>query len=476
MPPDVSTAHRQPKGSETREDYSCSAPEDRPRTSQDSPQGATASSIVQNSSLPENRPSDAQDPIHAVTTCPIEQSPQVLSLDYADPRRVPGTDQNVYPRAPINPEFHERYAQLVDFFKQAVDTHKFLKYHTSKINYELRLCGSTTSNAVASIIIFCTEALFKDLRSLLNSKHIRRQYQPIKPSLRDKFQFNASKPNLQAFAPIVAPFKIVFWREATTPTQRRSAMEQVVAKSSSFLTICGSLVRYGNRTSTLGLLISVDSKLYGLTVNHLFKNEGAEEQATFVNESDILPDEDDSEGNDADSPWVDDVTYEDMENANSVSDNGSVTSERSYVKVTMDHGPTEYDGASINGHKVDSLSVTDTATPYLDWALIEFDDGYYERPNAFYPEDDLANPKFLEIVSIAPKTGQINVFMISGMSGTRKGVMLNSNSYIGGKPGENLCRAWNVILSDSGRKLRIIWTSLWLTTFAQVLLMVTVAH
>ncbi|KAF7950116.1 hypothetical protein EAE96_007414 [Botrytis aclada] len=41
--------------------------------------------------------------------------------------------------------------------------------------------------------------------------------------------------------------------------------------------------------------------------------------------------------------------------------------------------------------------------------------------------------------------------MISGVSGTRKGVMFTTNSYIGGKPSQDLCRAWNVILSDSSR-------------------------
>ncbi|PQE32163.1 Ankyrin repeat domain-containing 52 protein [Rutstroemia sp. NJR-2017a WRK4] len=500
FPANVPTAHRQPEGSETREDHPCSVPEDCQSSSQNplqpvavssivqsslpeihpgpsqnslevvttspkdpivqsslpenrlnaSLQAVTASSIVQ-SSLPENRLSTSQNPVHPVTTCSIVQHPQILSPDYADPRRVPGTDQNIYPRAPINPEFHERYPQLVDFFKQAVDTHKFLKYHTSKINYELRLCGSTPSNAVASIIIFCAEALFKDLRSLLNSKHILRQYQPINPSLREKFLFTPSKPHLQASAPIVAPFKIVFWREATTPTQRRAAIEQVVAKSHSFLTMCGSLVRYGDRTSTLGLLISVDSKLYGLTVDHLFKSQRGEEQATIANEPDILPDEDDPKDDQADWLWIDDVKYEDMENDGRVLDKGLVISGQSDAKVTMDYGLTEYYGASINGHKVDWLSVTDAATPYLDWALIEFDDGYYERPNAFYSEDDPANPKFLRRLSAAPKTSEVNVFMISGVSGTRKGVMLNSNSYIGGKPSENLCQAWNVILSDSGR-------------------------
>ncbi|KAH8595359.1 hypothetical protein B0O99DRAFT_155197 [Bisporella sp. PMI_857] len=387
-----------------------------------------------------------QNPPRTVTACAIEQRSQPLSQDYADPKRVPGTDQNIYARAPISLEFHERYPQLVDFFKQAVDSHKFLKQHTSKINYELRLCGSTPSNAVPSIIIFCAEAIFKHLRSLLNSRHIRRQYQLEKPFALKKFPFATSNPHPQASAPVIVPFKIIFWREVITPTERKSAIEQVVAQNDSFLTMCGSLVRYGDRTSTLALIISVDSKLYGLTVDHLFRSQRDEEQSMITMEPNISCDESDIEGDQAECPWLDDVTYEDLDNDQRVSDNGSVAPGRSHAEVTLDmgHALTEH-GTSINGHKLDSLHGTGSLAPYLDWALIEFDNGYFERPNAFYSEEDPAYPKFLAKLSATPQTNLVPVFMISGASGTRRGLMLNHNSYIGGKPGENLCQAWNVL-------------------------------
>jgi hypothetical protein len=197
----------------------------------------------------------------------------------------------------------------------------------------------------------------------------------------------------------------------------------------------------------------VDSKLYGLTVDHLFNKQKEVEQSMIAKEPNILSDENDTEDNQSDGSWVDDVTYEDMDNDQRVLDNGSVTSGRSYVEVTMDQALTEHHGAPINGHKADSVHKVDTSTPYLDWALIDFDDGYFERPNAFYSEDDPVNPKFLTRLSAAPKTSGVPVFMISGVSGTRKGVMLNSNSYIGGKLGENLCQTWNVILSGSACEL-----------------------
>lgn len=400
----------------------------------------------------------------------------MVSLDYAGPQRVPRTDLNIYPRAPIKSEFQQRYPQLVDCFKQAVDADKFLKYQTSKINYELRLCGRTPGNAVASVIIFCAKALLKRLESLLGSKHIRRQYQLMNSSFLDIFQFAPSGSHPQLSAPTVVPFKVVYWSVANTPTQRNSAMEKVVARNHSFLTMCGSLVKYGDRTSTLGLLIRMDSKLYGLTVDHLFKNQQGEEQLTIANEAEVLYDEDDSEDSEPEWAWIDDVKYEDFENAECVSDAESVSSGGSHAEITMNREPNEDFGESINGHKADFMFKTDTTTAYLDWALIEFDDGYYERPNAFFSEDDPTNPKFFGILAAAPKTSHVEVFMISGVTGTRKGVMLNSSSYIGGKPSEDLCQAWNVILADSSRELKAFGAKLELTMHIQVSLMVTVAH
>lgn len=377
--------------------------------------------------------------------------PETFTPDFAHPKRVPGTDQNIYPRAPISSHFHERYLQLVDFFKQAVDTHKSLKHHTSKINYELRLCGNAPSEAVASIVVFCTAAIFKPLQSLLTSRHIRRQYQLEKASVQSKFLFASNRSSLQVSIPAMVPFKVVFWREANSPTQRRSATEQVVTHSHHFLTMCGSMVRYDDRLATLGLLISVDSKLYGLTVDHLF-DKRMETRSMIESASGIPSEECDAEDDEFDKEWIDDVKYEDFDsdtNSN-FSDDRSAASGSSVREVVIDQECAEHqEDTPINGHKLDPINVESTSKSYLDWALIEFDDGYFERPNAFYSEDDPTTPKFLSKIADTPTTDSTPVFMISGVSGTQKGVMLNSNSYIGGSPGENLCRTWNVILSSS---------------------------
>jgi len=191
-------------------------------------------------------------------------------------------------------------------------------------------------------------------------------------------------------------------------------------------------------------------------VDHLFVHRSEEPQPTITPELGISPDEGDAEGIQAEWPWVDDVTYEDIDNTQGFSDYESVTSGGSHSEVAMDHELTAHYDASINGHKVDPVNIMNSSKkPYLDWALIEFDNGYFERPNLFYSEEDPLHPKFLTSLSAAPKTTTTHVLMISGVRGTRKGIMLNGNSYLGGKPGEELCQTWNVILSDSDRELRI---------------------
>jgi hypothetical protein len=203
-------------------------------------------------------------------------------------------------------------------------------------------------------------------------------------------------------------------------------------------------------------------------VDHLF-NKQEEKQSIILKELDILPDENDTEDNREDWSWVDDVTYEDMDNDQKVSDTGSVTSGQSCVEVVMDQALTKHYGTSISGHKLDSVHEADPSTPYLDWALINFEGGYFERPNMFYSEDNLTDPKFLTRLSATPETSGVPVFMISGVSGTRKGVMLNGNSYVGGNFGGNLCQTWNVILSGSACELYILEENLWLTASFQVL-------
>ena len=395
----------------------------------------------------------------------LSPNPATLSLhcsepslaNYTNAQMIPGTNQYLYPHAPIKAEFKERYPQLVDFFRRAVDDHKVLKYHTKKINYQMRVCGATPSSAVPSIIVICTEAIFKAIRSLFDCRHIRLQYQREWSLATNKFQFIPSNSRFQNPTPSIVPFKIVYWRVASTPIERKSAMERIDAQSHSPLTLCGSLVRYGDRRATLGLLISVDSKLYGLTVDHLFSDQSPKREELLFKYSDtLLPERDEvkdneEEGERLEHHWLDDVTYDATDyDGEIMACNGSEIRWPSDVDANAESAFTKHLSEPISGHKLDAIHEMPPSNPYLDWALIQFDDESFKRPNAFYPKD---GGKLLHLLTKAspppgPSDSNIPVFMISGSSKARKGILVNADAYIGGEPGQTLCKAWNVILCD----------------------------
>jgi hypothetical protein len=382
-----------------------------------------------------------------------------LLPDYDDAKRIPGTDQFIYPRATISTEYKERYPQLVDFFKRAVDNHKTLKHHAKDINYDLRLCGSSPTSALPSIVVFCffhAEAVFKALRSLFDCRHIRRQYQLENSFASSKFHFISIKSRPLSSSPSIVPFKLLYWRHSSSPTDRRAAMAQVHSENSSPLTMCGSLVKYGDRTSTLGLLVNVDSRLYGLTVDHLFSSQGAKRDETFTTQSDIMSEAETEDAQERieilEDHWMDDVIYHAIDYDEQIVE-FSKTEIRLPVEMNahVESNLAQHLGGPFLGHKFDATRELHPPSPFLDWALIEFDDGYFKRPNAVHSEDGLKYLKLLTKTSSLPclNDNGIQVLMISGASKIRNGVLLNGDAYIGSEPGQDLCKAWNVSLYDA---------------------------
>lgn len=347
--------------------------------------------------------------------------------------------------------------------------------------------------------------------------------------------------------PDLVPFRLVYWRAKCSPVIRR-ASQQVFARGPALLTMCGSTVRNHGRTSTLTLLISVDSELYGLTVDHLFHKNITDSQRDLPEELDtpsekqpLEADEDDS--TQLDVPWTDNATYLDLDDSNKAWDKtttesfkddgfeeladrlekekksvpklnlnatfyesnntaepsseeqgGANTLENpqqsqvatgirawitrqdslanpvlpSPIVIVENWGPLStkrpgYDVRSkavtigrhswtVQGTKVEPVSSGDASRPYLDWALILFDLGYYRRPNVFYFEND-PTPQYIH-ESTSHYSGYTDartfeeVFMVSGTTGTRTGILLPGYSYIGSGPGRNLCKVWSLKLSD----------------------------
>ena len=405
------------------------------------------------------------------------RSQQVQIYDTSKP--VPGCKMRTYPCVPIALDFQERFPVLVDFLKRAVDNDPVLKLRTKDVNYWLTTCGKSPLDAHPTIIVFCTEDIFISLRKLFDRDSIRSQYGGKAPGLFSlkKFQRNTSH------TPTVTPFKLVYWRTSATPTKRPSAQEPVEAQIDSFLTMCGSLIKIQHRTSTLSIVVRVDSKLYGMTVDHvrgihdhseLSMKESAETASDartmssaeefgkpVINSSTEGPyrslerieeEEEERDSVNIENLWIDDVEYDDLGNAEDGSDccDLSKTPESPFdcnvrvVEETSTHGG-EWENAGV---LMQVPAAPQSTRPYLDWALIDFADQCYARPNALHSNDDSRPPKFLAGIAEGPEESPVPVVMISGATGIRRGLLLPGTSYLAGDPGQDMCQALVVEFSD----------------------------
>ncbi|KAH8807305.1 hypothetical protein F5884DRAFT_340186 [Xylogone sp. PMI_703] len=403
--------------------------------------------------------------------------------DFLSPKKVPGTSMEIYANEPIDFEFQQRFRILIDFFKRAVDNDPFLKLRTKDVNYDLRMCGKSPDDARPTIIVFCTEDIFGNLRKLLGRDSIKSQYarttqRRFTPLLK-KLQRDSTSSALSS-SPVL-PFRLVFWREIATPVKRKSAQEPVEAQIHSFLTMCGSLIRITHHTSTLSIVIRVDTKLYGMTVDHVRGPHGNDQGALKESTSDYEIESLDREGfdkcatDDQNDPvtitpesseeeqepemancedfWIDDVEYDDLECDQDNSDNSDLGNVEklpsdSFTEVTeeIQYSQSMWEDAGVLVH---AAPKHDLSRPYLDWALIEFADKNYERLNALHSQDNSQPTKLIAAIAETPSNSHVQVIMISGATGFRKGILLPGVSYIGGEPGQKLCEALVVDFADS---------------------------
>lgn len=148
--------------------------------------------------------------------------------------------------------------------------------------------------------------------------------------------------------------------------------------------------------------------------------------------------------------WTDDVEYEELnfDNASSLVDSRSaVDSSHGDYDAALEH-LNEQNAWEEVGHFHDATQTSRSTGPYLDWALIQFHDRLYERPNAFSPGDDPEQLRFITGIA-SRETEHVNVIMISSISGIRKGILLPGCSFIGSTPGHDISKALVVDLQDS---------------------------
>ncbi|KAF2420307.1 hypothetical protein EJ08DRAFT_555288, partial [Tothia fuscella] len=175
--------------------------------------------------------------------------------------------KHLYPDAPVfsnlwdSTHYEERFAIVVGELKKAVDAHRKLRDRARFLRYDLYMCGTNPVTATPSIVIFCAGSDVPQLRQLFSQKVAERLYCK-RSSLLYRLFSNVT--------PERPPFTLVYYRTDGIPVARKSANDIIYARSDLESPLCGALVKYGNRTATLGVALEIDSVIKCLTVDHLF--------------------------------------------------------------------------------------------------------------------------------------------------------------------------------------------------------------
>ena len=207
-----------------------------------------------------------------------------------------------------------------------------------------------------------------------------------------------------------------------TSHQQREGTVKVNLKSlwGSLETLCGTeiLVQGSDKPATLGGVIMLDDKYYGLTVAHVFPTENAAsaepqviEQLTQLYDSDWAEEsssDDDDRGSEPESPSSSSPKQKKRaENSNVArSNNGKNTP----LTATLDDNDIHQEGFDDESLRVVAISKDsfpksgDCLYDDFDWALIELCDPKYHRVNAIVvPQHDTAE-RYYHLFSNSPKS------------------------------------------------------------------------
>ncbi|WQF87711.1 hypothetical protein CDEST_12725 [Colletotrichum destructivum] len=102
----------------------------------------------------------------------------------------------------------------------------------------------------------------------------------------------------------------------------------------------------------------------------------------------------------------------------------------------------------VQGQRIQSTVAPDKTSPYLDWAIMSVDEATSSsrRHNLIHARQNTWIR--LQATINFPPTGITPVVMVSGIKGVRSGEILHGMSYIGSRPGQQMCRAWTMLLTS----------------------------
>ncbi|KAL3473149.1 hypothetical protein BJX99DRAFT_261579 [Aspergillus californicus] len=383
--------------------------------------------------------------------------------------KTKGSIIRVYPYSgtEISDDHHAQFRTVVDMFRKSVENDERLRLHVSEIDYMVKRCGVSPKESHPSIIVCCTDRVFRDLSRLLTSRHLTTQYYLPDPPRRLQWRNSAQKNLAGAHIP---RFKIYFWRGTPPRTllwkRRLTGDVQVNTRHNassnpwSRLTMCGSKVTgVDGSCSTLACLVEIDSTIHGLTVGHAFAHFAKQSSGN----TDVLRDGDhhDITFTQWQGEWdiqddhlaVHDVEYESPEEDN-ISVNTAAGSTQCATANTDYTEPQEqcFDTALAAPQEQYSkvlqfMNPEDPNTPDLDWALVQVSSEQSRQPNFHLPVGDHPEPVVLHHVATQHPGQERDVLIIRSLQDSRPGILLRGSSFLGGINRPGPCEVWNIAFS-----------------------------
>ncbi|KAL2062849.1 hypothetical protein VTL71DRAFT_5921 [Oculimacula yallundae] len=323
---------------------------------------------------------------------------------YGEPQPLPNckTRVFVYPHSSslISEDHLRRFPTIINIFKRNMEKSSDPKLHTHETDFTLRMCGPSPKESQPSIIVFCTKAVFPNLRSLFASKRIANQCHPGSSHYTRRWGSMLRKPAEDPGDSQMPRFNIYYWWATKMPrvlhwgTVEDIRVDQPYDDSLAqleVLTMCGSRIAAtdGRRLATLGCLVRVQSKLYGLSASHAFQRMAKSDAPTPEMPADShqsedlfsdllscgsMEDEIDLTDDVDDCCIVDDVEYDldaTESSGNSSEPSGSVTpadqDSLQELPVNVMSGVIIYPSDELD----------DSKKADLDWALIEVTERQY---------------------------------------------------------------------------------------------------
>lgn len=381
----------------------------------------------------------------------------------------------------INDLFQNRFREIQNYFRRNTENHPDLKAHVEHIDYGLKMCGPPREEAHPSIIVYCRPGEYKALKSLLNEKHLKRQWCRRKSSPPYYFWKNWGKAETTCNSETSDHkpfFSLYFWRTAQPRNflclEEASVSLHPRARNTfpAQLTLSGSLVSVphqddvGVSSSTVACVLQVDKSYYGLTAGHVVNrtrhraksqvtkcalvqsHPRPEDLVTPAGDEDTKPFESDIPTDGDDDDFISDV--EDEEGCDGDQGSHEYRGSASRTIVNTNLGLPKLGSITTSLISPETTCSISSKTFNYDWGLVGLKPDDLLRPNALIDSSGHTRsyPRFFADFAQKLPIKETSV-LIQTSHGVKEAMLQPAPAFLGGITGAECGQAgyWTVILS-----------------------------